>query len=290
MSTPTALMPFPRQQFFTANGQVLAGGFLYTYAAGTSTPLAAYTDSTGNTPLSNPIVLDAGGMASIWLSSANYKIVAQDANGVQQWSVDNVSAVSQAELQGTNSFSSLSVSGNLTVGGNIVVSGAITAASESITGALSVGGTATLQTANVTGNESVGGTLGVTGAATFSGGETITGGLTVDSITVGGQSLTAFVNALIPHLERLERHTGDFGRRDEWQLGHFHLRHDQRHARADRLRRRHARERLVDHLAERVFAGELDVSGVDQQRQQYFWEQPGRPHRELERAHHRRSG
>lgn len=198
-----ALMPAPMAQFFDSNGVPLAGGFIFTYAAGTSTPQAAYTDSTGNTPLSNPVVLDASGRASIWLSSANYKIVAQNSSGVQQWSIDNVSAVSQAELQGTNSFSSLGVTGNLTVGGNVVVSGSLTAASASITGALGVSGTATLATAIVTGNETVAGTLGVTGAATFSGGETITGGLTVDSITVGGQSLTAFVNALIPSLTAL---------------------------------------------------------------------------------------
>lgn len=203
MSTPTALMPFPRQQFFDSNGQVLAGGFIYTYEAGTSTPLAAYTDSTGNTALPNPVVLDAGGSASIWLSSANYKIVATDANGVQQWSIDNVSAVSQAELQGTSTFASLDVTGNLSVGGNVVVSGSITAASASITGALSVAGTATLASAVVSGNETVGGTLGVTGAATFSGGETVTGGLSADAITVGGVSLSTFVTNLIPALTAL---------------------------------------------------------------------------------------
>lgn len=200
MSTPTALMPFPRQQFFSTAGAVLAGGSIYFYAAGTSTPQAAYSDSSGNTPLANPVVLDAAGSASIWLSSSLYKIVAFDVNGVQQWSVDNVSAVSQPELQGTNTFASLTTTGNVTVGGNLVVSGSITAASGSISGAFGVSGTLSAAALNVTGNETVGGTLGVTGAASFSGGETITGGLTVDSITVGGQSLTAFVNALIPSL------------------------------------------------------------------------------------------
>jgi hypothetical protein len=33
-------------------------------------------------------VLDASGAASIWLAALLYKIVAFDANGVQQWSVD----------------------------------------------------------------------------------------------------------------------------------------------------------------------------------------------------------
>lgn len=203
MSTPTALMPAPMAQFFDQNGAVLAGGMIYTYQAGTTTPQAAYTDSTGNTALPNPVVLDASGRASVWLSSANYKIVATDANGVQQWSIDNVSAVSQAELQGTNTFATLGVTGNLSVGGNVVVTGSLTAASGSITGALSVAGTATLASAVVSGNETVGGTLGVTGAATFSGGETVTGGLSADAITVGGVSLSTFVTNLIPALTAL---------------------------------------------------------------------------------------
>lgn len=203
MSTPVGLMPFPRQQFFNTNGVVLAGGSIYTYAAGTTTPQASYTDGTGSVAQPNPIVLDSAGSASIWLSSQMYKIVAFDANGVQQWSIDNVSAVSQPELQGTNTFTSLTVSGNLTVGGNVVVSGSITAASATITGALSTGGTATLAAASITGNETVGGTLAVTGAATFSGGETVTGGLSADSITVGGVALSTFVTNLIPALTAL---------------------------------------------------------------------------------------
>ena len=45
----TTLSPAPKLQFFGADGLPLVGGKLYTYAAGTSTPLATYTDSTGAT-------------------------------------------------------------------------------------------------------------------------------------------------------------------------------------------------------------------------------------------------
>ena len=37
-------------QFFDNNGIPLAGGLLYSYAAGTTSPLATYTTSSGVTP------------------------------------------------------------------------------------------------------------------------------------------------------------------------------------------------------------------------------------------------
>jgi hypothetical protein len=53
----------------------LAGGKLYFYQAGTSTPQAAYTDATGLVALPNPVILDANGQASPWLKSGlSYKI------------------------------------------------------------------------------------------------------------------------------------------------------------------------------------------------------------------------
>lgn len=70
-------------QFFDANGSLLVGGRLYTYAAGTTTPLATYTDSTGNTAHTNPIELDSAGRVpggAIWLSLVGYKFVLTDAN------------------------------------------------------------------------------------------------------------------------------------------------------------------------------------------------------------------
>lgn len=197
-----SLMPHPRQQFFTASGVPLAAGLIYTYAAGTSTPQAAYTDSTGAVALSNPIVLDAGGFASIWLSAANYKIVAMDANSVTQWTVDNVSSVSQAELQAGNTFSSLTVTGNAAIGGNETVSGTLTAASLVVTGSGTVGGTLTADSLAVTGNATVGGTLGVTGDTSL--GTLAAGDTTVSGLNIGAQTLTAFITALIPALSALD--------------------------------------------------------------------------------------
>ena len=81
-------------QFFTNTGAVLTGGKLYTYAAGTTTPQATYTTSSGNVARTNPIVLDAAGRVGdggeIWITSAPYKFVLKDANDVLIATYDNV--------------------------------------------------------------------------------------------------------------------------------------------------------------------------------------------------------
>jgi len=84
------LCPDIRQKFFDSNGDPLVGGKIYTYAAGTTTPLATYTDATGGTPNTNPIILDANGEADIWLGTASYKFVIKNSSDVTQKTVDGV--------------------------------------------------------------------------------------------------------------------------------------------------------------------------------------------------------
>jgi hypothetical protein len=86
----TSLSPTPKLQFFDLNGDPLAGGLLYTYAAGTTTPLASYTDSTGLIANTNPIVLDSRGEANVWLGAAIYKFALYTSVGVLIWTVDNI--------------------------------------------------------------------------------------------------------------------------------------------------------------------------------------------------------
>ena len=88
----TSLAPTPKLQFFDANGAPLAGGLLYTYEAGSTTPLASYTDSTGVSANTNPIVLDSRGEANVWLENAIYKVALYSATNVLIWTVDNVSS------------------------------------------------------------------------------------------------------------------------------------------------------------------------------------------------------
>lgn len=86
----TNLFPTPVMQFFDANGNPLAGGKLFTYQAGTTTPQATYTDYGGGTANSNPVILDSAGRAAIWLNDNKYYMVLKDANDVQLWTADDV--------------------------------------------------------------------------------------------------------------------------------------------------------------------------------------------------------
>ena len=86
-----SLTPTPKQQFFDANGNPLVLGKVYTYAAGTTTPIATYVDQVGATANTNPIILDARGMANIWLqASVAYKYLVTDSADVTQYTTDNI--------------------------------------------------------------------------------------------------------------------------------------------------------------------------------------------------------
>lgn len=90
------ITPIPKTQFIGADGVPLVGGKVYTYAAGTTTPQVTYTDSSGSTANSNPIILDSRGEANIWLGEATYKFKLLDANNVEIWTVDYISAPTTA--------------------------------------------------------------------------------------------------------------------------------------------------------------------------------------------------
>jgi hypothetical protein len=83
-------------QFFNNDGTVLAGGKIYTYAAGTSTPAATYTTFAGTIAHANPIILDSAGRVpggEIWLSfGVSYKFVLRDSAGSLIATYDNIAA------------------------------------------------------------------------------------------------------------------------------------------------------------------------------------------------------
>ena len=81
-------------QFFDNNGVPLAGGKIYSYVAGTSTPAATYTTSAGTIAHTNPIILDSSGRVpggEIWILMGNaYKFVLKTSADVLIATYDNI--------------------------------------------------------------------------------------------------------------------------------------------------------------------------------------------------------
>jgi len=98
---------------FLIQGVPASGAQLFTYAAGTTTKLATYTDSTGATPQTNPIVLNArgepqntlGNSVGLWLTNSTaYKFVLSPSTDTDPptnaiWTIDNITA---GQLTGTS--------------------------------------------------------------------------------------------------------------------------------------------------------------------------------------------
>lgn len=80
-------------QFFDSNGAPLNAGKIYTYQAGSSTPLATYTDNAGLVANTNPIILGTDGRPpqEIWLSEGYYyKFILKDSDDVTIQTYDNL--------------------------------------------------------------------------------------------------------------------------------------------------------------------------------------------------------
>ncbi len=77
-------------QAFDADGNPLASGKLYSYAAGTLTPLATYTTQAGTVANANPVILDSAGRASVWRGPASYRMILKTSADVTVWDVDNI--------------------------------------------------------------------------------------------------------------------------------------------------------------------------------------------------------
>ena len=83
-------------QLLDNSGNVLSGGKIYTYAAGTTTPAVTYTSSSGLIANGNPIILNSAGRVpyEIWLTSGiSYKFVLKDSNDVLIATYDNLTGI-----------------------------------------------------------------------------------------------------------------------------------------------------------------------------------------------------
>jgi hypothetical protein len=94
-------------QFLDNAGNVLTGGKIFTYAAGTTTNQATYTTSAGIIFHPNPIILDASGRVpsggEIWLTDGLlYKFVLTDSNDVLIATYDNIAGINSNFVNFTN--------------------------------------------------------------------------------------------------------------------------------------------------------------------------------------------
>jgi hypothetical protein len=150
MTVSLSLLGGAGWQFLDNSGNVLAGGRLFTYAAGTSTPLASYTSSTGLTANANPIILDSAGRVplQIWLTDGvAYKFVLQNSAAEQIGAWDNVYAtgVNTIGFGTTGLTPAAATSGVVTVAGTLNVANGGTGLSSLTAGRIPFGnGTAAL--------------------------------------------------------------------------------------------------------------------------------------------------
>jgi hypothetical protein len=96
MATVNLSPLFNGQTMFGNTGLPLAGGQLYCYQAGSSTPLTTYTTSSGNIPTSNPIILGSDGKLpyELWLQYGySYKFILEDVNNNIINTYDNIAGI-----------------------------------------------------------------------------------------------------------------------------------------------------------------------------------------------------
>lgn len=159
-------------QFFDDNGDPLSGGKIFTYAAGTTTPKATYTDYTGGTPNANPIILDAAGRTpdEVWLNYGDaYKFILKTSTDITVGTYDNIDGIPPININLVRLYGS--------------TSGYIDLVAPAVAGTNTVTFPAATGTVALTNNPTF---TGTTAVATLTASENITG-----SKTISGRLLSA---------------------------------------------------------------------------------------------------
>ena len=127
-----SLSPNVKARFFiTGTNRPLAGGLLYTYLVGTTTPAATYSDNLG-TPNTNPIVLDADGECDLYLDDdISYRMILKNSAGVTQFDGDRIRSISSAQLASLASTVAATAADRVQTGLNVIATAA-SAASASL--------------------------------------------------------------------------------------------------------------------------------------------------------------
>lgn len=120
------LSPVFNSQIVDENGAPAVGWKIYAYVAGSSTPLDTYTNSTGATPQSNPIILNALGfptMEQLWLQAGrSYKLQLTDENDVVKKTEDNISGVNDTATA-TDEWTDSGLTPTYVTAGSFTISG-----------------------------------------------------------------------------------------------------------------------------------------------------------------------
>lgn len=178
------LSPPPKAQFFDADGQPLVGGKVYTYAGGTTTPLATYTTAAGSVSNTNPVILDSRGEADIWYApGVSYKVVLRTSADVLIWTVDNIAMAGSLATQNSNN---VSITGG-TIGSGVTFNGNTTGTAANVTGTVAVanGGTGATTAANARTNLGVAASGANTDITAIDQDVTLTATGTINATSVG---------------------------------------------------------------------------------------------------------
>jgi len=181
-----------KNQFFDASGKPLSGGKVWTYVAGTLTPLASYTDATGLVANTNPVILDARGECSLWLAGS-YKIVLMDALNVTIYTQDVIVPYVQNAVAITGGTINSTVIGGVTPAAISGTTGTFTGAVSGTTGTFSgaISGTTGTFSGALSGTAISGTSAAITGPIV---GVTLaTTGYTVATLPVGTIGQRAYV-------------------------------------------------------------------------------------------------
>lgn len=90
-------------QFFDNNGNVLSGGKIYTYQAGTTTLAATYANNLGSATNTNPIVLDSAGRPpqEIWFPvGQTFKFIVKTSTDTLIGTYDNIPSINDPYSEG----------------------------------------------------------------------------------------------------------------------------------------------------------------------------------------------
>lgn len=96
--------PVGNGQVIDSNGNPIVGAQIFTYAAGSVSPIASFKDSAGTIAQANPAITNSLGALNdpLWLSvGVTYKIIIKDNLGVTLFTYDNITGIESSGVAGS---------------------------------------------------------------------------------------------------------------------------------------------------------------------------------------------